>query len=116
MPSNETAETRWPMAAPAFPPREQEGRAPTRTIREHPSAWPATLGTGLPRWSQALRSSRPLSLVGRPWGAIMDKSNLLVRIGGIALLAVAGLTANAQAQNLKPWRHGVINLKSDAGF
>jgi NitT/TauT family transport system substrate-binding protein len=46
----------------------------------------------------------------------MDKSNLLVRIGGIALIAVAGLTANAQAQNLKPWHHGVINLKSDAGF
>ena len=46
----------------------------------------------------------------------MDKSNLLGRIGGIALLAVASLTVTAQAQNLKPWRHGVINLKGDAGF
>jgi NitT/TauT family transport system substrate-binding protein len=42
------------------------------------------------------------------------------RAGAYALaLAVAlalGAGAGAEAQTLKPWRHGVINLKSDAGF
>jgi NitT/TauT family transport system substrate-binding protein len=46
----------------------------------------------------------------------MDKTNLLGRTSLIAVLAMFALTAGAQAQTLKPWRHGVINLKSDAGF
>src|SRR5437870_3584288 len=33
-----------------------------------------------------------------------------------ALLIAIALTASARAQTFKPWRHGVINLKSDAGF
>jgi NitT/TauT family transport system substrate-binding protein len=45
----------------------------------------------------------------------MDQS-LLARTSVIALLATLVLAGAAQAQNLKPWRHGVINLKSDAGF
>lgn len=40
--------------------------------------------------------------------------NFFARAGIIALLVTPSLVA--QAQTLKPWRHGVINLKSDAGF
>jgi NitT/TauT family transport system substrate-binding protein len=46
----------------------------------------------------------------------MNTFNLLARGAGIALAVSLGLSAGAEAQNLKPWRHGVINLKSDAGF
>src|ERR1700674_3187669 len=35
---------------------------------------------------------------------------------GPALLAAALLATGAQAQELKPWRHGVIEPKGDAGF
>src|SRR4029077_19037715 len=41
------------------------------------------------------------------------------QIACASLLATAltlGLAVGAQAQALKPWRHGVLNLKSDAGF
>ena len=41
---------------------------------------------------------------------------LLARAGILALLVTPALTAGVQAQTPKPWRHGVINLKSDAGF
>ncbi len=34
----------------------------------------------------------------------------------LAIALTLGLGAGAQAQALKPWRHGVLNLKSDAGF
>jgi NitT/TauT family transport system substrate-binding protein len=35
---------------------------------------------------------------------------------GFALLASVSLALPAAAQNLKPWRHGVVEAKSDAGF
>jgi NitT/TauT family transport system substrate-binding protein len=34
----------------------------------------------------------------------------------VTLIIVVGLSATARAQVPRPWRHGVINLKSDAGF
>jgi NitT/TauT family transport system substrate-binding protein len=46
----------------------------------------------------------------------MNKFNRLGRRGGIVLIISIGLVATAEAQTQKPWRHGVINLKSDAGF
>ena len=39
----------------------------------------------------------------------------LAAIGG-ALLLAAGLRVPAGAQELKPWKHGVIEPKGDAGF
>jgi ABC-type nitrate/sulfonate/bicarbonate transport system substrate-binding protein len=42
--------------------------------------------------------------------------NFLARAGILALLVTPALTADTQAQTPKPWRHGVLNLKSDAGF
>ncbi len=43
-----------------------------------------------------------------------SKNRRLITI--ITLIIVAGLSATARAQVPRPWRHGVINLKSDAGF
>src|SRR5215510_9822185 len=42
-------------------------------------------------------------------------STPLIRAGLIAAIVI-GLPAAASAQASKVWRHGVINLKSDAGF
>jgi NitT/TauT family transport system substrate-binding protein len=44
----------------------------------------------------------------------MSRKLVLVLILGAAAAAVSAATADAQTP--KPWRHGVINLKSDAGF
>jgi NitT/TauT family transport system substrate-binding protein len=46
----------------------------------------------------------------------MNKWKLLAGSAGIALIISSCSIASAEAQNVKPWRHGVINLKSDAGF
>src|SRR5205085_1932286 len=46
----------------------------------------------------------------------MNNSYRLGWLGSLALIVTVGLGSAAEAQNLKPWRHGVINLKSDAGF
>jgi NitT/TauT family transport system substrate-binding protein len=40
----------------------------------------------------------------------------IARAGALALAVALGLAAPASAQTLKPWKHGILNLKSDAGF
>jgi NitT/TauT family transport system substrate-binding protein len=44
------------------------------------------------------------------------RNKLLIALMLGAAAVLPAVTAGAQAQTLKPWRHGVINLKSDAGF
>jgi len=41
---------------------------------------------------------------------------MVVVRGSVIALLVAGLSTQAQTQDLKPWRHGVIEPKGDAGF
>jgi NitT/TauT family transport system substrate-binding protein len=52
--------------------------------------------------------------------ARMKRSGIRVRELGcaaiITLVVVVGFAASARAQGSKVWRHGIINLKSDAGF
>ena len=41
---------------------------------------------------------------------------MAVRLSTICLLMWLAAGASAQAQDLKPWKHGVIEPKGDAGF
>jgi NitT/TauT family transport system substrate-binding protein len=46
---------------------------------------------------------------------MLSKSAYLLRLL-VTSLALAGLTTSLQAQDAKPWRHGILEAKSDAGF
>src|SRR5262249_11630722 len=59
---------------------------------------------------------RPRQSTHRGKSEETSMSTRLVRAGILASILAAALPAAASAQGPKVWRHGVISLKSDAGF